>query len=100
MSQKSDNKLPSLLHHIFNADSRKVGFGWWVFIVSSYGAFFTKVSNGVVSRPILEASDWLLCVAMASGLIGGGTVADSWLNRAKPGVGGNDPTAKPSEPAK
>jgi hypothetical protein len=74
-------KLPSLLHHVFNSDSRKVGFGWWVFIVSTYGAFFARLSD---SRPLLEASDWLMCVALASGLIGGGTVADAWISKVKP----------------
>ena len=80
---KADRKLPSILHHIFNSDSRKVGFGWWVFIIASWGAFFAKCGAG--GKPLLEASDWLLCVAMSSGLIGGGTVADAWINKAKPG---------------
>lgn len=82
--KKEDRKLPSLLHDIFNADSRKVGFGWWVFIISTYGAFFAK---GVGGHALLEASDWLMCVALASGMIGGGTLADSWINKVKaPGV--------------
>lgn len=84
MNDAKDRKLPSLLHHIFNADSRKVGFGWWVFIVASYGTFFARIMDGVVSRPVLESSDWLMCVALASGLIGGGTVADAWINKVKP----------------
>lgn len=73
-------KLPSLLHHIFNANSRKVGFGWWVFIVATYGAFFARLSD---SKPVLQASDWLLCVSIAAGLIGGGTVADAYISKLK-----------------
>ena len=87
-------KLPSLLHHIFNANSRKVGFGWWVFIVATYGAFFARLSD---SKPVIDASNWLLCVGIASGLIGGGTVADSWIAKKK-NEGDATPSASPESP--
>lgn len=67
--------VPTILLHIFYPDSRKVGFGWWLFIFSTYGAFFGKVAD----KPMLDASTWLICVALSSGLIGGGTIADAKL---------------------
>ena len=62
-------KLPSLLHHIFNPDSRKVGFGYQVFIWATYGLFAGKV----------DMSHWAEATWLAMGLIGGGTVADKIL---------------------
>ncbi len=74
--------VPTLLLHIFYPTSRKVGFGWALFIVSTWAAFFSHKANG---DPKLDASNWLICTAFASALIGGGTLADSKmdLERAK-----------------
>jgi hypothetical protein len=66
--------VPTILLHILYPDSRKVGFGWWLFILASAGAFFLKKANG---DPKLDASTWLICAAFASALIGGGTIADA-----------------------
>lgn len=46
-----------------------MGFGLHVFIVS--GVFLT------VGK--ITAGDWLTCVFLSSGLIGGGTISDKWL---------------------
>lgn len=70
--------LPSLLHHIFNPDSRKVGFGYQVFIWSTYGCFFTRY--GLDHKPVIDADTWLLCIAISGTLIGGGTLADTFIN--------------------
>jgi inosine-uridine nucleoside N-ribohydrolase len=51
-------------------DGRKVGFGLWLFIVAC--AFLMK--------KLIASSDWITCVILASGLVGGGTVADKWLS--------------------
>lgn len=68
--------VPTILLHIFYPDSRKTGFGWWLFIVASLGTFFLHKANG---DPKLDASTWLLCVSIAGALIGGGTLADGKL---------------------
>lgn len=51
-------------------ESRKVGFGIWIFCASCCFLMFGKITAG----------DWVGCVSMASILIGGGTVADTWMN--------------------
>jgi hypothetical protein len=66
--------VPTILLHILYPDSRKVGFGWWLFILASAAAFFLKTPAGA---PLLDASTWLICAAFASALIGGGTIADA-----------------------
>ena len=66
--------IPTILLHIFYPDSRKVGFGWWLFILSSFAAFFGHTAAGA---PLLDASTWLICTAFTSGLIGGGTIMDA-----------------------
>jgi len=58
-------------------DGRKVGFGLWVFCVS----------GGFLMAGKITATDWLTCVFLSSGLIGGGTVLDSYLK------GKNDPSS-------
>ncbi len=77
-------ELPSLLHHIFNADSRKVGFGWWLFIVSTTLLWETR----------LDSATWQTCVLMSTALIGGGTVADGWLKN----LGNKDKKDAPATP--
>lgn len=52
-------------------DGRKVGFGLWVFIVSS----------GFLLGEKITATEWLTCVFLSSGLVGGGTVLDTYLKR-------------------
>lgn len=70
MDPKKERRLPSVLHHIFNPESRKVGFGWWLFIVSTAMLFHGKI----------DAGTWSQTVWLAMGLIGGGTVADKLLD--------------------
>lgn len=83
--------VPTLLLHIFYPTSRKVGFGWALFIVSTAAAFFMHKPSG---DPKLDASTWLICVAFASALIGGGTIADAKLDLEKARL-----TAAPAVPA-
>lgn len=72
---------PTILIHVLYPDSRKVGFGWWVFIIATWAAFFLKQDG----KPMLDASTWLLVVTASTALIGGGTIADDHhdLNMAK-----------------
>lgn len=86
--------VPSLLKQIFNPESKKVAFGWQIFIWATYGAFFAKVQGGPnAGAPLMDASTWLLAVAASTALIGGGTIADKKhiLEMAKVGV----PNANP-----
>jgi hypothetical protein len=69
---RGDMNLPSLLHHIFNPSSRKVGFGYQVFIWSTLAFLFIRIDG----KPALDANNWIICVGIAGALIGGGTIAD------------------------
>ena len=87
---------PTILLHVLYPDSRKVGFGWWVFIVATYAAFVLKGADG---KPMLDASTWLLVVTASTALIGGGSIADDAHDRemakiaAAAAGGGNAPPA-------
>jgi hypothetical protein len=70
---KCDRSLPSLLHHVFNSDSRKVAFGWWLFISSTWLRNSDKI----------DVKAWLICVFLAVILIGGGTVVDEIIKMGK-----------------
>ena len=62
-------KLTSLSKIFIFDGSRKVSLGLYLFIVSTLlliGKFITP-------------GDWLTCVFLSSGLIGGGTLGDRWL---------------------
>ncbi len=87
-------KVPSLIGHVLNPDSRKVGFGYQVFIWATYAAFFAK---GVGGGPLIDASTWLLAVTASTALIGGGTIMDDKhdLNMAKI-TGGPDAAPAPA----
>lgn len=54
-------------------NSRKVGFGVWLFIVC----------NVWLVMKLINADQWMLTIALCSGLIGGGTVADTWLSKKR-----------------
>ncbi len=54
-------------------DSRKVGFGLWLFIVS----------NVYLIRHLITSQDWFTAIALCSALIGGGTLGDKILENQK-----------------
>lgn len=83
---------PSILLHVLYPDSRKVGFGWVLFIVSTLAAFYLR---DAVGKPLIDASTWLLTVTATTALIGGGTIADDAHDRemAKIAGGTNAPPA-------
>lgn len=56
-------------------NSRKVGFGVWLFAISTALCVFDKINS----------SDWLTCMFLCSSLVGVGTVADTYL-KGKSGV--------------
>lgn len=61
--------MKRILDILLLKDGRKVGFGLHVFIVSGVFLIAGKITS----------TDWLTCTFLASGLIGGGTVLDSYL---------------------
>lgn len=76
-------KFPEIISLIIFNGSRKVGFGLWLFAVSTILLMKTRLSS----------ADWMICMGAASTLIGGGTVLDSWLNTKKAPVTPNAPPA-------
>lgn len=50
-------------------ESRKVCFAIWLFLVSTVLCVIDKINS----------SDWLSTMFLCAALIGGGTVADKWL---------------------
>ena len=59
----------NILSILLFKDSRKVGFGLWLFIVSNVWLFMK----------LINSDEWMFVIALTSGLVGGGTVADAWL---------------------
>lgn len=56
---------------LFLQDSRKVGFGLWGFIIAS----------ALIWRGKLDGAQWIEAYVLSSALVGGGTVADKWLDQ-------------------
>ncbi len=74
-------KFPKIINILFFNESRKVCFGIWLFITSTL----------LLGKSLITADQWILCSTAASILIGGGTVADTWLS--KKGVQNAPPAA-------
>ena len=58
-----------LIKMILFCESRKVGFGLWLFIVATT----------LLTQELIMANDWVLCVILSSTLLGGGTIGDRIL---------------------
>jgi len=69
--------MKSMMTIIKFEGSRKVSFAVYLFVCAGAFLCFGKIT----------ATDWLTCMFLSSGLIGGGTVLDSYLK------GKNDPSA-------
>lgn len=54
-------------------DSRKAGFGLWVFIAA----------NIYLVKHLITSDQWFTALALSSALIGGGTIADKMLENQK-----------------
>ncbi len=82
-------RWPRIVTHLLDSDSKTATLGYMIFVVSSTGLFRGRV---------IDADTWLICVVMASTLIGGKLVGETILS-AKLGKkeGKNDPT--PPNPA-
>ena len=53
--------------------SRKVAFGLWLFIIANIYLWFKVIQSG----------DWMTCIALSTALVGGGTLADRFLEGKK-----------------
>lgn len=62
-------RMPKLIRIVFFEDSRKVGFGVILFGISTW----------LLMQKLIDANNWMICMALSATLIGGGTVADNWL---------------------
>lgn len=63
----------NLLKLLFFMESRKVGFGLWLFMVA----------NAFLMKHFIDSDRWFLCVTLSTGLLGGGTIADKYLENQK-----------------
>lgn len=54
---------------ILFGESRKVGFGFHIYVVST----------ALLIAKLISPNEWLTCIFLASTLIGGGTVIDTYL---------------------
>lgn len=96
--------VPTLLLQVLYPDSRKVGFGWALFVIASLAAFLLRIpvaapNGAVASSPLIDAQTWLLCVFAASALIGGGTIADAKHDLEMAKLGAAAPEVKTDAPA-
>ena len=64
----------NILQYFYRPGSRKVAFGIVLFILSNLYFF----------RRLMSVDDLMTCIFLSTALIGGGTIADSFLkNKAK-----------------
>jgi hypothetical protein len=63
----------NLLHLLFFKGSRKVAFGIWLFLTA----------NAYLFLKLISSEQWFTCICLTSALIGGGTVADKFLEAKK-----------------
>lgn len=70
--------MRNFLKIILFENSRKVGFALWLFKISTVLCIFDKINS----------TDWLTTMFLCSALIGGGTIADTYLKRKSgdPGI--------------
>lgn len=63
----------NLIRLLFFYNSRKSGFGLWLFIVA----------NAFLIMKLISADQWFLVITLCSGLLGAGTIADKYLENKK-----------------
>lgn len=66
-------KLPGIVKGFLFNDSRKFGLGLWLLLIAVI--FFAKA--------MLTAEQFMTMVMIVSALIGGGTIADTYLGKKK-----------------
>lgn len=74
---------------LFN-DSRKVGLGGWIYFTTTpmfcFSLFWNAAHPPVIGSPPVGISfeQYLFFIGVSTTLIGGGTLADRWLDKKKP----------------
>jgi hypothetical protein len=63
-----------LLNLLIFKGSRKVSFGLYLFLTANIGLWLK----------VIQSNDWMTCMLLSSALIGGGTVADKFLENRVP----------------
>jgi hypothetical protein len=61
--------VPKIISILMFNESRKVCFGMWL--------FFAAIA--LLVKAFINSEQWMLCVAASSALIGGGTIADTYM---------------------
>jgi hypothetical protein len=66
-------KIPGIFKGLLFDESRKFGLGLWVMLLATVLLF----------KAMIDADKWMLCIGIAAGLIGGGTLADTYLGKKR-----------------
>ena len=61
----------NVLMALWHANSRKVAFALLLF----------STATVLAVKKIITSTDWMWCVGAATGLVGGGTLADTWFKK-------------------
>ena len=69
-------RLPRILTHVFDSESKTATLGFMIFVTSTAGLFVLHDAAGV---RVISADTWLICVAISSALIGGKLVGETVL---------------------
>lgn len=63
-------RLPRIVTHVLDSESKTATLGFMVFVTATTGLFLKR---------LIDADTWLLCVAISSTLIGGKLVGETVL---------------------
>ena len=77
-------RVPRILSHVFDNESKTVTFGYMLYASANYGAFLAKKAEG---GHVLGADEFLFLAGFASILVGGKLAAETMGARwgVKPG---------------
>lgn len=87
-------RVPRILSHIFDNESKSVTFGYMLYASANYGAFVAKGVDG--KGHVLGADEFLFLAGFASILVGGKLAAETM--GARWGLKVPAETPHPSEP--
>jgi hypothetical protein len=85
VKERRKDSIAHFVRILFFGDSRKVSFGLWGFIVASV----------LIWKGRLDGAQWIEAFVLSSALVGGGTVADKWLDQKGGKVAAANPQPQP-----
>jgi hypothetical protein len=92
-------RVPRIISHVFDNESKSVTFGYMLYASANYGAFVAK--TGAEGKHVLGADEFLFLAGFASILVGGKLAAETmgarWGLKAPAEV--PHPPAAPGTPA-